>query len=90
MTEEAAAPKHKEIEILFAQEAAQEAAAETLDEFKPSEAVLGFLTGKYGLNIPTWIYILIIVIMLVNLTLSTYSRQVPAPPGTQEFKVSTC
>jgi len=47
VTEEAAAPKHKEIDILFAQEAAQEAAAETLDEFKPSEAVLGFLTGKY-------------------------------------------
>jgi len=45
--EEAAAPKPKEIEIVFAQEAAQEAAAENQDEFKPSEAVLGYLAGKY-------------------------------------------
>jgi len=40
-------PKLKEIEILFAQEAAQENAVEAQEEFKPSEAVLGFLAGKY-------------------------------------------
>jgi len=50
LTEKGASPKQKEIELLFAQEAAQESAvnsAETLEEFKPSETVLGFLAGKY-------------------------------------------
>eukprot|EP00092_Neocalanus_flemingeri_P000521 GFUD01000553.1.p1 GENE.GFUD01000553.1~~GFUD01000553.1.p1 ORF type:complete len:1415 (-),score=480.00 GFUD01000553.1:1102-5346(-) len=47
ITEEAATPNPLETEIQFAQEAAQEAAADTQDEFKPSEAVLGFLAGKY-------------------------------------------
>jgi len=46
-TENAAAPKQKEIEIVFAQEAAQEAAIENQEEFKPSEAVMGYLAGKY-------------------------------------------
>ena len=46
--EKAAVPKQKEIEIQFAQEAAQEAAvgaAEIMEEFKTSKAVLGFLAG---------------------------------------------
>jgi len=50
LSEKGASPKQKEIELLFAQEAAQESAvnsAETLEEFKPSETVLGFLAGKY-------------------------------------------
>jgi len=50
LTEKVVSPKQKEIELLFAQEAAQESAvnsAETQEEFKPSETVLGFLAGKY-------------------------------------------
>jgi len=37
----------KEVELLFAEEAAQENNAEKPEDFKPSEAVLGFLAGKY-------------------------------------------
>ena len=57
LTEKVVSPKQKEIELLFAQEAAQESAvnsAETQEEFKPSEAVLGFLAGKLMESIPLY------------------------------------
>jgi terminal uridylyltransferase len=45
--EKVAPTKLKEVELLFAQEAAQENNAEKPEDFKPSEAVLEFLAGKY-------------------------------------------
>jgi len=47
ITKEEAAPQGKEIELQFSQEAAQEAGGDSQEEFKPSEAVLGFLAAKY-------------------------------------------